>query len=73
MIQPKTYLSASSAAAYLGVSRSFLAHWRSAGYGPMYIKLGAGRNCILRYDQADLDTWMSSHKVQSTSEVPANV
>lgn len=52
------------AAAYLGVSRSFLEKARLTGGGPVYAKLGK----VVVYSPADLDVWLAARKRRSTSE-----
>jgi hypothetical protein len=52
-----------AAAAYLGLSASFLAKRRLFGDGPVYAKFG--RRVL--YAQQDLDDWRSAHLRRSTS------
>ena len=47
----------------LGLRRNTLEKWRLLGEGPHFIK--AGRQ--VRYDSEDVDQWLSSRRVQSTS------
>lgn len=54
------------AADYLGLAKSTLDHYRTAGNGPRFIKLG--RKVV--YDSADLDRWLNEHKRSSTSDQP---
>ena len=56
------------AAAYLRSSSSTLAKLRIYGGGPAYIKQNARR---VVYRRADLDAWMLSMRVTSTSEQSA--
>ncbi len=56
------------AAAYLGVSPGFLEKAAVSGYGPPYLRLSAR---LVVYDAADLDEWMTAHRVRSTSEASA--
>lgn len=63
----QSYLSPREAAAYINVSRSLLDHKRVTGGGPPFSKI-SHRN--VRYSRVDLDQWMASVKVRSTSEVP---
>jgi hypothetical protein len=48
------YLNSTEAAAYLGVSPSYLAHMRLHGIGPRYFKVGHQA----RYDRGDLEAWI---------------
>jgi len=52
------------AAAYLGISRQYLEIARHKGNGPQYIKLAR----LVRYRKADLETWLSEHICQNTSQ-----
>ena len=52
------------AAAYLGLSKPTLERFRTLGGGPKFAKLGAA----VRYRKADLDEWLESRLVRSTSE-----
>ncbi len=51
-------LDCNPAADYLGLSPITLADWRVQGKGPKYIKLGRR----VKYDVADLDTFISENK-----------
>jgi predicted DNA-binding transcriptional regulator AlpA len=51
------------AAAYLGLSASYLNKLRVQGCGPVFIKLSRA----VRYRQADLEAWLSSRQHSSTS------
>jgi predicted DNA-binding transcriptional regulator AlpA len=51
------------AAAYLKLRPSTLAGYRTAGQGPKFCKIGA-----VRYRRCDLDAWIASKLVSSTSE-----
>ena len=51
------------AAAYVGLSKSFLDKARCYGGGPIYIKLGA----TVIYNTEDLDAWVSANR-----HVPVN-
>lgn len=44
---------------YLGKPPKTLANWRSARIGPPYYKVGGS----IRYDEADLDSWLNEHRV----------
>lgn len=52
------------AAAYLGVSVSYLNRLRSIGGSPVYAKVG--RRVL--YRQADLDAFLDQHKRRSTAD-----
>lgn len=58
------YLDTPAAASHLGLSRQRLETWRCTGGGPAFCKLG---NAV-RYRRADLDEFMASRRVRSTSE-----
>ncbi|MDL2279935.1 helix-turn-helix domain-containing protein [Desulfovibrio sp. OttesenSCG-928-G11] len=64
-ITPK-YLTTTQAAAYCGVSKKTLEHYRQNGTGPQYIK----RRGILRYTVEFLDAWMQAGVVRTID--PAN-
>ena len=57
-------LGEAEAAKYLGVSRSYLRKARMDGAvgnrtpGPPFIRFGT----MVRYDRADLDTWIEAHR-----------
>ncbi len=51
------------AAAYLGLSASYLNKMRVTGGGPVFLKLSRA----VRYRHADLDVWISSRRHSSTS------
>jgi predicted DNA-binding transcriptional regulator AlpA len=61
---PTPKLSVSKAAAYLGVSKSWLDKKRLDGAGPPYLKLG--RRVV--YDLNELEAWAASNTRHSTSE-----
>jgi predicted DNA-binding transcriptional regulator AlpA len=52
------------AAERLNLAPNTLAKWRVTGAGPKFVKIGRA----VRYDPADLDVWLNTRKVQSTSE-----
>ncbi len=52
------------AAGYVRLGKPTLEHYRITGYGPVYCKLGGA----VRYRKADLDAWLESRLVKSTSE-----
>lgn len=49
------------AAKIIGKSVSWLAHNRSQGRGPRYMRIGAG----IRYRRADLDSYLSGSTVET--------
>jgi predicted DNA-binding transcriptional regulator AlpA len=50
-------------AARYGFTRKQLEHWRSAGGGPPYSKIGR----LVRYEWAEVDAWMASHRIRNTA------
>ena len=54
-------LNSSDAAAYLGISRGTLEHWRTERpmKGPNYVRLGYQ----VRYGLADLENWLDQQRV----------
>ena len=52
------------AAVYLRLSKPTIERFRITGEGPAYLKLGGA----VRYRRCDLDAWLESCLVQSTSE-----
>lgn len=64
--QPR--LRTTAAAAYCGVSKSYLNKGRLYGYGPAFSKLPGG---IVVYSICDLDEWLDARKRRSTSEEAA--
>lgn len=57
-------LNTKEAANYVRLGKPTLERFRISGGGPRYCKLGGA----VRYRKADLDTWLESRLVQSTSE-----
>lgn len=53
-----------AAAAYCGVSKSYLDKLRSAGGGPTYIKIG--RRIV--YAREDVDDWLTARRRRSTAQ-----
>jgi predicted DNA-binding transcriptional regulator AlpA len=60
---PDGRMNTSSAAQYLGLSEKTLAHMRSAGKGPRFIKRGR-----IFYYKADVDAWLEAGRANSTAE-----
>ena len=57
------WLDTHAAAAYLSLTRKQLEHWRSAGGGPPYAKVGRH----VRYQRAVLDAWMAARGFANTA------
>lgn len=51
-------------ATILGTNPKTLSNWRTAGIGPRFVKIGSH----VRYRTSDLDAWLESRTVKSTSE-----
>ncbi|MEO0696853.1 MAG: helix-turn-helix domain-containing protein [Pseudomonadota bacterium] len=60
-------LSNAQAAEYLGLKAATLNKWRVYGEGPPFIKVGR----LIQYRKADLDDYLSSRLVRSTTEAAA--
>lgn len=56
------------AASYLRLSKATLERFRLTGGGPLYAKLGGA----VRYRRAELDKWIESRLVASTSAADAS-
>ncbi len=67
VLSPRRLLTESEAAAYLRVSRSFLAKKRCSGGGPRFLKFG--RRVL--YDVVDLDEFAAQAKRRCTSDSAA--
>lgn len=52
---PDRFVSRSEAASFLGLSPATLATWASAGHGPVFKKLSAGRSGCVRYRLSELE------------------
>lgn len=52
------------AADYVRMSKPTLERFRVTGGGPIYCKLGGS----VRYRKVDLDSWVESRRIRSTSE-----
>lgn len=57
-------LNTREAATYVRLGKPTLERFRVSGDGPRYCKLGGA----VRYRKADLDAWLESRVVRSTSE-----
>jgi predicted DNA-binding transcriptional regulator AlpA len=53
-----------AAAAYLGLATQTIEIFRLKGNGPRFVKMGRA----VRYDRADLDSYIETNKRRSTSE-----
>ena len=62
-------LAPKEAAELLGISEWTLAHWRVAGIGPEYAKLGKGPKAAVRYPEVGLSSFVEKSLRQSTTEV----
>lgn len=56
-------LTTAEAARYVRLSKPTLERFRLTGEGPLYVKLGGA----VRYRRAELDKWLESRLVASTS------
>ena len=63
--KPSPYRNTKEAAAYLGVSESWLTKLRLVGGGPRYAKLGRR----VTYQDSDLDKWRDEYTVASSSDI----
>lgn len=57
-------LNTREAAAYVRLGKPTMERFRISGEGPVFVKLGGA----VRYRKADLETWLESRRVRSTSE-----
>ena len=60
-------LNTKEAANYVRLSKATLDRFRLTGEGPTFAKLGGA----VRYRQSDLDAWLESRLINSTSEEAA--
>ena len=60
----ETLLSTTDVAGRLGVAEITLRKWRLYGSGPRFVRCGAN----VRYREVDLEGWLASRTVGSTSE-----
>lgn len=61
---PDELLNQSKVAKILGTTEKFLEARRCRGGGPNFIRVGR----LVRYRRSDVDTWLESRRVTSTSE-----
>ena len=64
-LESRRILRTPEAAAYLGLAKSTLEKRRLTGEGPPFVRLG-GR--AIGYEREELDAWLASRRVASTSE-----
>lgn len=64
----QTLLTTVEAARVLQLSPRSLERYRVSGEGPMYVKIGPGKNAPVRYRAGDLDNWLGKFRYESTSE-----
>ena len=57
-------LNTREAADYVRLGKPTLERFRVSGEGPIFVKLGGA----VRYRKVDLDTWLESRRVRSTSD-----
>lgn len=69
MSDQRIHLDTKQAAQYLGVAPKTLENWRSQDSGPPYYKFGKGHGARVAYNQAELDTWLSEHRVIPRNQV----
>ena len=62
----REYLTPQQSGTYLGVTERTLTEWRRTGRGPKYVRLG-GPTGRVRYERAELDSFMRSKMFSSTS------
>ncbi len=65
-------LDTAGAAKYLGLSKPTLERVRLTGNGPQYAKLTSGKRGPVRYRRIDLDAWIATKLIRSTSQEPAS-
>lgn len=65
---PTPYMTEAQAAAYLGLSPSYLAHLRVSGKGPEYRDHGR-----IAYHVEALEAWSEPRRRRSTSDAPPTV
>ncbi len=52
----------------IGMDKNTAEKWRHRGIGPAFIKLAGG---LVRYRQSDVEAWLDSQRVTSTSQAKA--
>ena len=61
-------LTSSETATRLGIKPNTLEVWRHKGKGPSFIKLGAGKQAPIRYDEEKVIAWLEQCIFSSTSD-----
>lgn len=64
---PPAIMTVKEAAQYCRLSKPTLDRYRVSGEGPRFAKFGQGKGAV-RYRKQDLDDWIASRIVRSTSE-----
>ena len=64
----QTLLTTVEAARVLQLSPRSLERYRVSGEGPIYVKVGPGRNAPVRYRPGDLEDWLGKFRYESTSQ-----
>jgi hypothetical protein len=62
---PAAWLTTTAAAAYLSMTPRQLEHFRSAGGGPLFVRIGRS----VRYSRLLLEDWLRKRLQTSTAEV----
>jgi predicted DNA-binding transcriptional regulator AlpA len=62
----RSLLTTRQLADYLGTSERHVERMRVAGTGPKFMRLGKDK--AVRYEPADVETWVELQRVSSTSE-----
>lgn len=57
-------LTTQEAAEYVRLGKPTMERFRTSGDGPVYYQLGGA----VRYRRSDLDVWLDSRRIRSTSE-----
>lgn len=65
---PDELLNQSKVAKILGTTEKFLEARRTRGGGPAFVKVGR----LVRYRKSDVDRWLESRRVTSTSEASSD-
>lgn len=66
---PCRRVSATEAAAYVGLKPATLEAYRRTGKGPVFIRPGGSTRRVV-YDTADLDAWLARGRRRSTADNP---
>jgi hypothetical protein len=68
---PDRFVSRDTAASFLGLSSRTLATWASAGIGPSFSKLSAGRSGCVRYRMSELERFVADPQAYRPRPVAA--